>query len=84
MKVALTVWGNRVFPVFDSARTMLLVNVENGAEVDKRQETLGSALHASASFVRLASRHTDLRGDFRGFFTHDRIVWNSNYSIHRR
>jgi predicted Fe-Mo cluster-binding NifX family protein len=29
MKVAMTVWGNRVSPVFDSAQTILLARIEN-------------------------------------------------------
>ncbi len=38
MKVALTVWGNRISPVFDSAHTMLVVEIEDGDVLDKRYE----------------------------------------------
>ena len=29
MKIAMTVWGNRVSPVFDSAQTILIAEIEN-------------------------------------------------------
>ena len=29
MKVALTIWGNRISPVFDSANTLMIVDLEN-------------------------------------------------------
>ena len=29
MKIAVTAWGNRVSPVFDSARTLLIAGIEN-------------------------------------------------------
>ncbi|HKJ97387.1 MAG TPA: NifB/NifX family molybdenum-iron cluster-binding protein [Desulfotignum sp.] len=29
MKIAVTIWGNRISPVFDSARTLLVVQIEN-------------------------------------------------------
>ena len=40
MKVAITVWGNRISPVFDSAQTILLADIENGEIVDQRREFL--------------------------------------------
>lgn len=30
MKIAVTIWGNRISPVFDSARTLLVVRMEDG------------------------------------------------------
>ena len=42
MKVALTVWGNRISPVFDSARKLLMVEVENN-KVKTRQYELFNA-----------------------------------------
>ena len=36
MKVALTAWEDRISPVFDAARTLLIAEVENG-EIVKRQ-----------------------------------------------
>lgn len=32
MKVAVTVWGKRISPVFDAARTLLVVEVEHGIQ----------------------------------------------------
>jgi predicted Fe-Mo cluster-binding NifX family protein len=36
MRVALTVWENRISPVFDSARMLLIVDVKNGTLTGKR------------------------------------------------
>ena len=38
MKVAITVWGNRISPVFDSAQTVLLAELLDKQVVDKRLE----------------------------------------------
>ncbi len=38
MKVALTVWGNRISPVFDSAKKILIVQIEN-RKIKSRQYT---------------------------------------------
>lgn len=40
MKVAMTVWGNRISPVFDSAQTVLLAHIEDGEIVGQRREFL--------------------------------------------
>jgi predicted Fe-Mo cluster-binding NifX family protein len=39
-KVAMTVWGNRISPVFDSAQTILLADIEDGKIVDRRRQFL--------------------------------------------
>lgn len=36
MKIALTVWDDRISPVFDAAKTLLLVEIANGGIVEKR------------------------------------------------
>ncbi len=36
MKIALTIWGDRISPVFDAANTLLVVDIENGDVVDRR------------------------------------------------
>jgi predicted Fe-Mo cluster-binding NifX family protein len=59
VKVALTIWGTRVSPVFDSARTMLLVEIENGVVVGKRYEALGSELPFARAQL-LSGRQVDL------------------------
>jgi len=38
MKVAVTVWGNRISPVFDSAQTLLLAEVLDKRVVEKKLE----------------------------------------------
>jgi len=39
MKVALTAWEDRISPVFDSARKLLIAEIQNGEIVDRRFET---------------------------------------------
>ncbi len=38
MKVAVTVWGNRISPVFDSAQTLLLAEILDKQIVDEKLE----------------------------------------------
>jgi len=40
MKVALATWNGRISPVFDVARQVLLVDIEDGREVSRREESL--------------------------------------------
>ncbi len=40
MKVAITVWENRVSPVFDSAHKVIVADIENGEVVDRCDESL--------------------------------------------
>jgi predicted Fe-Mo cluster-binding NifX family protein len=47
VKAALTVWENRISPVFDSARMVLVVKIQNGAVVSRHYEILGSELPLS-------------------------------------
>jgi len=42
MKVALTVWGNRISPVFDSAQTLLVAEIENDKVIKKSFEPFDS------------------------------------------
>ena len=42
MKVALTVWENRISPLFDSARMVLVTEIEKGAVVGRHYEVLDS------------------------------------------
>ncbi len=49
-RVAVTVWNGRISPVFDVARQMLVLDVENGAVADRREEALdGTSPGAQAS-----------------------------------
>jgi predicted Fe-Mo cluster-binding NifX family protein len=38
MKVGVTVWGERISPVFDSARALLVVQAEDGRIISRQQE----------------------------------------------
>lgn len=42
MRVALTVWGNRISPVFDSAQKLLIIEIENHQVVGKTYEPFDS------------------------------------------
>jgi len=35
MKVAVTVWENRISPLFDATRTLLIAEIRNGAVIEK-------------------------------------------------
>lgn len=35
MKIAVTIWGNRVSPVFDAAKTLLIADIENRMIIKK-------------------------------------------------
>ena len=39
MKVAITVWGNRISPVFDSAHTLLIAEIENMQIINRYYES---------------------------------------------
>ena len=43
MKVALTAWEDRISPVFDSARTLLIAEIENAEIVSRRYATINPA-----------------------------------------
>ena len=43
MKLAITIWGNRVSPVFDAAATLLVANIENRMIVKKSYESFDPA-----------------------------------------
>lgn len=47
VKVALTVWENRISPVFDSARMVLVAQIEKGAVVGRHYEPLDYELPLS-------------------------------------
>ena len=55
MKVALTVWENRISPLFDSARTLLIVDVVDRTATGRDFE----AFHYESPFSR-AARLSDL------------------------
>lgn len=43
MKVAVTVWGNRISPVFDSAQTILFADIADGTVLRKKREFIPDA-----------------------------------------
>lgn len=44
MKVALTIWGNRISPVFDSARKLFIAEVENSRVIKKQYEFIDTEM----------------------------------------
>ncbi|MDX9787676.1 MAG: NifB/NifX family molybdenum-iron cluster-binding protein [Desulfobacterales bacterium] len=40
MKVALTVWGDRISPLFDAARELLIVEIQDAVVVSRRHEPI--------------------------------------------
>ena len=55
MKVALTVWENRISPVFDTAKMLLLAEIKDKKVISKRHEPFDPEL-----FSRLVNRLTEL------------------------
>lgn len=53
MKMALTVWGDRISPVFDAARMLLVVEIKNTKIISRRYETFYPELPTRLA-VRLA------------------------------
>lgn len=47
MKIAITVWGNRISPVFDAASTLLLVELQDRAVVDRQVKMFQPSRHDS-------------------------------------
>lgn len=47
MKVAITVWGNRISPVFDSAQTILLAEIEHGVIISRKRDFLPKLVASS-------------------------------------
>ena len=41
MKIGITTLNNRVSPVLDSSRKLLIVAMENGEEIDRHEHTIG-------------------------------------------
>lgn len=56
MQVAIPVWQDRVSPVFDTARTVLLLGIEGGREVER------SIMHLMQGFPPLRVRRLRDRG----------------------
>ncbi|MFC1587702.1 NifB/NifX family molybdenum-iron cluster-binding protein [Planctomycetota bacterium] len=40
MKIAISIWNNRISPVFDTARQLLVVDIENGREISRSIESI--------------------------------------------
>ena len=50
MKLAVTIWGNRISPVFDSARTLLIADIQDGIVRKKTYKAI--APFPSEHFIR--------------------------------
>jgi len=59
MKMALTVWGNRISPVFDAAHKLLVVEIENTEIINKRYEPFYPELPTRLA-VRLAEMNVEV------------------------
>ncbi len=51
MKVAMTIWGNRVSPVFDSAQTIVLATIENQAVISQTREFIPGRIPESLARI---------------------------------
>ncbi len=60
MKVAISVSGDRISPVFDAARRLLLVDIEDGCEVGRTVEVLNKSQHLVPRISRVAELHADV------------------------
>ena len=58
MKIAITIWGNRISPVFDSAQTILLAEIDQGAIISQKREFL-PRLAASGLARMVAEKQID-------------------------
>jgi predicted Fe-Mo cluster-binding NifX family protein len=45
MKIAITIWEDRISPLFDAARELLLVDIEGEAPISRRHEPISSQWH---------------------------------------
>lgn len=59
MKMALTVWGNRISPVFDAAHMLFVVEIENTEIINKRYEPFYPELPTRLA-VRLAEMNVEV------------------------
>jgi len=55
LKLALTVWGNRISPVFDSARKLCLVEIENNEVVNREYEAID--FKTASDLINILSHH---------------------------
>jgi len=63
MKVALATWNGRISPVFDVARQVLLLDVQNNRVVARHEETLpGIEPQAQAGRLAMLAPHTLICG----------------------
>ncbi len=51
MKIAITVWGNRISPVFDSARTLLLIEVQGNEIISRQMEQMRCCILGKVSDI---------------------------------
>jgi len=63
MKVALATWNGRISPVFDVARQVLMLDVEDGQVMNRREETLpGTDLQVQATRLMVLAPQTLICG----------------------
>ena len=44
MRIALSIWNDRISPVFDNSSRLLLIDLENGREIGRTEEPIGQAM----------------------------------------
>ena len=44
MRIALSIWNDRISPVFDNSSRLLLIDLENGREIGRTEEPVGRAM----------------------------------------
>ncbi len=54
-KTALTIWGNRISPVYDSASSLLIADIKNRQIIDKTIETFDAG--QSAYLIQMLVKH---------------------------
>jgi len=54
MKIGMTIWGNRISPVFDSAQTILLATVKDGEIINEAKEFIPGNIPTSLAKMLVA------------------------------
>lgn len=59
MKVALTIWNHRISPVFDTARNLTVITLENGTEIERASYEIAELDYFNRA-DRLQALHVDV------------------------
>jgi hypothetical protein len=77
MKVAFTAWEDRISPVFDSARKLLIADIENERIVGRQYEPFNPqpVFRLGDMLKGAGSGGADMRGDFPDPVNYYRSKW---------